>query len=75
MSVALSESSAGAELRENVQTWRMAGLRADALLDAFRELTTLKFLRKCSPASVHNLRLFLSDNGVNLNMRVGFSSF
>jgi hypothetical protein len=75
MSVAWSESSAAADLRDNVQTWRMAGLRGDALLDAFRELTTLEFLCKCSPASFHNLRLFLFDNGVSVNMRVGFSSF
>jgi hypothetical protein len=39
------------------------------------ELTTLEFLRKCSPASVHNLRLFLFDNGASVNMRIGFSSF
>jgi hypothetical protein len=35
----------------------------------------LEFLRKCSPASVHNLRLFLFEHGVGVNMRVGYSSF
>jgi hypothetical protein len=75
MSVAWSESSAAADLRESIQTWSLAGLRGDALLDGFRELTTLEFLRKCSPASVHNLRLFLFDHGVGVNMRFGYSSF
>jgi hypothetical protein len=64
MSVVWSETSAAADLLENIHTWRLAGLRGDALLDAFRELTTLDFLQKCSPASVHNLRIFLLDNGV-----------
>jgi hypothetical protein len=75
MSVAWSDSSAAADLRESIQTWSLAGLRGDALLDGFRELTTLEFLRMCSPASVHNLRLFLFYHGVGVNMRVGYSSF
>ena len=75
MSVAWSESSAAADFRENVQTWSLAGLRGDTLLDGFRELTTLEFLRKCSPASLHNLRLVLFEYGVGVNMRVEYSSF
>ena len=75
MSVVWSETSAAADLRENIHTWRLAGLQGDMLLAAFRELTTLSFLQKCSPTSVHNLRLFLFDNGVNVNMRPGSSSF
>jgi hypothetical protein len=75
MSVVWSVTSAAADLRENIHTRRLAGLQGDALLDAFRELTTLAFLQKCSPASVHNLRLFLFDNGVQVNMRAGSNSF
>jgi hypothetical protein len=75
MSVVWSETSAAADLRESIHTWCLAGLQGDALLSAFQELTTLGFLQKYSPASVHNLRLFLFDNGVQVNMRAGSNFF
>jgi hypothetical protein len=70
-----TESAVAADVRELLKQWKDENTEGDALLDALRDLFTIATLKKCPPVVVHDIRLFLHDNGVNVDMRTGYPSY
>jgi hypothetical protein len=70
-----TESAVAADVRELLKQWKDEHIEGDALLDALRELFTVARLKKCPPIVVHDIRLFLHDNGVRVDMRTGYPSY
>jgi hypothetical protein len=74
-SIEWSESGSAAEIQGMIEEWKAEGKRGITLLIAVQEMISEAFLNTLSPRSCNNLRRFLIQYDVPVDMRVDYPNY